>query len=280
MRKIILISALCLLLCSCASNTAEAPRTELENVTTTETAATASTETSETEIEIESTTTTTPTTTTIPTTTTTTTTTFRCITGISLSEPKDSCEYDWQHAYAEYINNMDYYVGLYIDDINGDDIPEAVIKRYNTYDTIVLYYTENGLAELLLETVSDWGRITYLADTKQILFSPFYGHTQGTWGYEEYYLYDWTGTEYTETFSILRESGYYYYLSEDELYEELGQAYINGEEVDNDTFEAKFAEIKELESANSYFPVISIKDENFESYAKEKLPDFKMPEFN
>ena len=263
MRKILLVSAICLLLCACSANTAEVSQIESESITTSETTTAASAGTTEITSEESE----------------TSETKSETVTEISETEPavECHCEYDWQHAYAEYINNMDYYVGLYIDDINGDDIPEAVIKRYNTYDTIVLYYTENGLAELKLETVSDWGRITYLADTKQILFSPFYGHTQGTWGYEEYYLYDWTGTEYTETFSILRESGYYYEW-EGEYYEEIGQEYIDGEKVDNDTFEAKFAEIKELESANGYFPVVNTKDENFETYAKENLPDFKMPE--
>ena len=189
------------------------------------------------------------------------------------------CEYDWQHDYAEYINQLNFYQGLYIDDINGDDIPEAVIKQNYTLATIILYYTENGLAEFELQPVSDWGHITYIPDTKQILFSPFYGHTYGTWGYEEYYLYDWTGTEYAETFSIFREAGAYADY-EDLHIEEYGQAYINGKEVDNDTFEAKFAEIKELEAANGYFPVVNVEDENFESYVKEKLPDFKMPEFD
>ena len=195
------------------------------------------------------------------------------------------CEYDWQHAYAEYINALDYYAGLYIEDINGDDIPEAVIKRYNTEretdstKTIILYYTEKGMAELVLETVSVWGRIAYIADTKQILFCPFYGHTQGTYGYEEYYLYDWTGTEYEVSSSILRESGYYWY-DDKEYHEVLGQAYIDGEEVDNDVFEVRYDEFRELAAANDNFRFVTVTDENFESYAKEKLPDFKMPGFD
>ena len=197
------------------------------------------------------------------------------------TEPDDEChcEYDWQHSYAEYINQLWFYYGFYIDDINGDDIPEAVISVNPLEYTIILYYTENGLAELELATMSDWGSVGYIADTKQILFSPMRGHTTGTWGYTEEYIYDWTGTEYTETLSVLRESGYLHEL-DGEYYEEFGQAYINGEEVDNDTFEAKMEEIRELAKGNGYFPVVYITDENFETYAKEKLPDFKMPEFN
>ena len=253
------------LLTACGNSTdngqAEAPRSESE-ITTTAEATESSAEITESQTE-----------------TTTVTELSQTETEIETESADEChCEYDWQHAYAEYINRIGYQ-GLYIDDINGDEIPEAVIKRDDTLATMILYYTENGLAEFELQPVSDWGHITYIPDTKQILFSPFYGHTWGTFGYEEYYLYDWTGTEYTETFSIFREAGAYAEYVDLHI-EEYGQAYINGEEVDNDTFEAKFSEIKELESANSYFSVVNIKDENFEAYAKEKLPDFKMPEFN
>ena len=203
------------------------------------------------------------------------------VTAASETKPdsEDKCEYEWQHAYAEYIDQMFFYWGLYIDDINGDDIPEAVIEVNPFGYTTILYYTENGLAELELATMSDWGSVNYIADTKQIYFSPMRGHTNGTYGYTEEYLYDWTGTEYTETLSVLRESGYWY-ESDGEFYEELGQAYINGEKVDNDTFEAKLAEIGEIVKGNGYFPVVDLQDENFASYAKEKLPDFKRPEFD
>lgn len=201
------------------------------------------------------------------------------VTEASETEPEDNCEYEWQHAYAEYIDQMFFYYGLYIDDINGDHIPEAVIEVNPLGYTTILYYTENGLAELELATISDWGSVSYLADTKQILFCPFHGHTWGTFGNEEYYLYDWTGTEYTVSSSIYRESGLYVDTEERHI-EEYGQAYIDGEKVDNDTFEVKLAEFMELEQNNGYFPVVDLRDENFESYAKEKLPDFKMPEFD
>ena len=192
----------------------------------------------------------------------------------SVQEPAD--EYDWQHAYAEYIDRTGYQ-GLYIDDINGDGIPEAVIDMNTLGYTIILYYTDNGLNELELTTMSSWGSVSYIADTKQILHCPWHGHTWGTFGYEEYYLYDWTGTEYTVSASIFREAGAYVDIPDYHV-EEYGQAYINGVEVDNDTFETKLAEFKELEQNNSYFPAVNIQDENFESYVKEKLPDFKMPE--
>lgn len=259
---IALITALTIFVCGCSQEKPVAVQHENEN--TSETITTQEQETTATETH------TTP------------------VTAETETEPADEChcEYDWQHAYAEYIDDLDYFAGLYIEDINGDDIPEAVIKRYNTYKetdsttTIILYYTEDGLAELVLEPVSVWGRIYYIADTKQILFCRFYGHTQGTYGNEEYYLYDWTGTEYEVSSSIFRESGYYWYDDEGEFNEVLGQAYIDGEEVDNDAFEVRYDEFRELETANDYFHFVAITDENFESYAKEKLPDFKMPEFD
>ncbi|MCH5347994.1 MAG: hypothetical protein J1E40_01600 [Oscillospiraceae bacterium] len=202
-------------------------------------------------------------------------TTDGSVTEASLTEPEDSCEYEWQHAYAEYINDLDFYQGFYIDDINGDDIPEAVIEVNPFGYTIILYYNDNGLNELELATMSDWGSVSYLADTKQILFCPFHGHTWGTFGNEEYYLYDWTGTEYTVSASIYRESGTFVDTSDRHI-EEYGKAYIDGEEVDNDTFEVRLAEFMELEQNNGYFPAVELRDESFESYAKEKLPDYIM----
>lgn len=186
------------------------------------------------------------------------------------------CEYPWQHAYAEYINSLGYYAGLYFGDINGDEIPEAVIDVNTLGSTIVLYYTESGLQELSLETVSAWGSVTYLPDTMQFLYSPFYGHTTGTWGYEEYYLYDWTGTEYVQTFSMLRESGYY----QDKEHYEYGESHIDGEKVDNAGFEAKLAEIEKIRDENSKsLHFWYLEEEGFESKVKEILPCFEMPDW-
>ncbi|MBD5547972.1 MAG: hypothetical protein HDQ97_11320 [Lachnospiraceae bacterium] len=186
------------------------------------------------------------------------------------------CKYPWQHAYAEYINELGYYSGLYIDDINGDEIPEVVIDINTLGSTIVLYYTDSGMQELNLQTVSDWGSVTYIPDTKQFLYSPFYGHTTGTWGYKEYYLYDWTGTEYIQTFSMLRESGYYW---DKETYE-YGESSINGEETDNAGFEAKLTEIEKLRDENSgSLQFWYLQEEGFEENVRELLPCFEMPDW-
>lgn len=183
------------------------------------------------------------------------------------------CEYPWQHAYAEYINDQICYSGLYIGDINGDEIPEAVIDVNTLGSTIVLYYTESGMQELNLETVSAWGSVTYIPSTGQFLYSPFYGHTTGTWGYEEYYLYDWTGTEYVQTFSMLRDSGYYW----DEEHYEYGESCINGDPTDNESFEEKLREIEKLRDENSgSLPFWYLEEGAFENKVKELLPCFQM----
>lgn len=184
------------------------------------------------------------------------------------------CPTEWQHAYSEYMNELTVIAGgVYFSDINGDEIPEAVISKWTSdKDTIILYYNENGMGELHLEPNPSWAYVDYIPDTMQILFCPFYGHTYGTWGYEQYYLYGWNGSDYEETSSILREAGIYGFDGVE--HSELGQAYIDGKEVDNDTFEVKLAEFEKLRDENDYFPIVKPDDEIFESYMKENFPCF------
>lgn len=184
------------------------------------------------------------------------------------------CEHEWQHVFSEYINGQDFYMGLYVGDINGDEIPEAVIAQNICEWTTILYYLDGEVHALDLQTSSSWGYVRYLPETNQILFCPFYGHTWGTFGYEEYYLYDWTAEGYVESFSMFRESGYY--NSEEDF--GYGQGYINGEKVDFDTFEAKLAEMKQLVEENEHFPCIYKDDENYAEYVAENLPCVKIGE--
>ena len=183
------------------------------------------------------------------------------------------CEHEWQHAFAEYINGQDFYMGLYVGDINGDETPEAVIDVNTFGNTEILFYTDNGIETFSLGVTSGWGYVRYVPETKQILNCPFFGHTTGTFGYEEHYIYDWTDEGYVESFSMFRESGYY---SEEDF--GYGQGYINGEEVDFDTFEAKLAEINQLVEKNEYFPCIYKDDENYAEYVAENLPCVKIGE--
>lgn len=187
------------------------------------------------------------------------------------------CEEPWQHAYAEYITanlvseGVLWIQGIYIGDINADAVCEVVMDRNGLEDTLVLYYMDGEVKALEFETVSAWGNVTYIADTKQILFSPFCDHTTGTFGYAEYYLYDWTQTGYEQTRSLFRESGYYY-EQDGEAHSNYGQSFIDGEKTEFDVFEAELAKIKLLEKENGYFPVIDKEDEAFAGYIKEKLP--------
>lgn len=204
-----------------------------------------------------------------------TTTTEETTTTVTETEKVCTCESEFQHACCEYLNGMkELGGGVYYEDINGDEKPEAVISKWTSdKDTIILYSKENELGELHLEPNPNWAYVDYITDTKQILFCPFYGHTTGTWGYEEYYLWSWDGSDYIISSSILRKSGIYGVCGDVE-YSELGQAYIDGEEVDNDTFEVKLVEFEKLRDENDYFPIVKPDDENFESYMKENFPCF------
>ncbi len=211
----------------------------------------------------------------------TTSETTEATTTVTETEKGCTCESEFQYACCEYLNGLNFLAGgVYYGDINGDDKPEAVVEINPGEFTYVLFENENGMQELPLETISDWGCVRYIADTKQILLRPFWGHTTGTWGYEEYYLYSWNGSDYELTSSILRKAGIY---GDGAEYSELGQGYIDGEEVDNDTFEVKLAEFVKLRDENTYFPVVYIYDrsfslnpdpETYRNYIKENFPCF------
>lgn len=179
------------------------------------------------------------------------------------AEKECHCPTEWQHAYSEYLNSLDFLAGgIYLGDINGDDIPEAVIE-INPYEmTDLLYFNDDGMQKLELYTTSVWGSVRYIPDTKQILLMPMRGHTWGTYGYEGYYLYDWNGSDFEVTSTIFRESGMYFIDEDGTEHSELGQGYIDGIAVDNGTFEDKLAEFEKLETENGYFPVAYINDSN------------------
>ncbi len=180
-----------------------------------------------------------------------------------IEEKVCTCPNEWQHAYSEYLNGLDFLAGgVYLGDINGDDIPEAVVE-INPYElTDILYFNDDGMQVLELWTTSVWGSVRYIPDTKQILFQSMRGHTWGTYGFTDYYLYGWNGSDFEVVSTLFRESGMYYTDEDGTEHSELGQAYIDGAEVDNDTFEARLAEIQKLEQDNSYFPVAYIYDCN------------------
>lgn len=194
------------------------------------------------------------------------------------------CTSEFQHACCEYLNELDYLTGgVYYGDINGDDKPEAVVRKNSYGITHILYENDNGIQILELETVSMWGEVSYVADTKQILFTPMRGHTTGTWGYEEHYIYDWNGTDYEVTTTFYRESGYPWTDDDGNVWGDWNDGFINGEFVEHDTFEAKLAEYERIRDENGYFPIAYIFDRNdrrnpnpetYINYIKENFPCF------
>lgn len=190
-----------------------------------------------------------------------TVTTLEEVTTVSETEAAE-INVDYKKDYAEYLNNQTFWEGgLYIGDINGDGIPEAVIEINECESTVILYYNENGMQELELWTMSDKGYVRYLPDTNQIVYSEY--HFRGGAGNE---IYSWENRDYIKTFSMSRLA---YGEGED-----IPQAYIDDAEVDRDTFESKLLEFEKYRDEGEYFPVISVNDENFESYVKENLPEF------
>lgn len=263
-RTALIFTAAMLILTSC--NTAE-EKTSDDTSVSSETSALTSSETSETE-----TSTALPKTTFTENTETSASATEALIEMVSsdkIEEKVCTCPNKWQHAYSEYLNSLDFLEGgVYLDDINGDDIPEAVIEINPFEMTDILYFNDSGMQKLELYTTSVWGSVRYIPDTMQILFQPMRGHTWGTYGYTEYYLYGWNGSDFEVVSTLFRESGMYYTDEDGTEHSELGQAYIDGVEVDNDTFEARLAEIQKLEQDNSYFPVAYIYDSDI-----KKNPD-------
>ena len=147
-------------------------------------------------------------------------------------------------------------------------MPEAVIAVKPFGYTIVLYYNENGLQVLELKVT--WGSVRYEPETGRIFHTPFYGHTLGTFGYYECYVYEWNGSDYVQAFSELRESGYV--LSAETA--EYGQTYINGEPVSGEVYDEKIDEFFARVGETDNFPVVKTSDENFEEYMRENFPGF------
>ena len=263
-RTALIFTAAMLILTACNNADTSVPEetsVSAETVIFAETSALTSSETSETEALPE--TALTENTETSASTASTTEAPIETVSSDKIEEKVCTCPNEWQHAYSEYLNGLDFLMGgVYLGDINGDDIPEAVVE-INPYElTDILYFNDDGMQVLELWTTSVWGSVRYIPDTKQILFQSMRGHTWGTYGFTDYCLYGWNGSDFEVVSTLFRESGMYYIDEDETEHSELGQAYIDGAEVDNDTFEARLAEIQKLEQDNSYFPVAYIYDCN------------------
>ena len=182
-------------------------------------------------------------------------------------------ETNWMRLYSGFLNyekNLSDYSAFYLGDVNGDQIPELVLfseqfpgdaflpqNESSTNSGLVLCVVNNDLQILDLRTISTWGYSGYVEETNQIVFLKWYGHTGGTFGSVEYYLFDWTLRGYVETRSLVRESGYASYGNED-VVEEYGQGYIDGEAVAFEEFEAALAEMEELRDESTWFPMTDL----------------------
>ena len=173
---------------------------------------------------------------------------------VFLIEEIEEIKQNWREAYAEYLNNVDFFDGFYIGDINNDGIPEVIIRYNESNSGFILYFCNDKVQALELEVISLWGKAGYLEETNQIILLHWYGHTYGTFGSVDYFLYDWTSDGYVETRSVIRESGY---AEDDEETgeEHYGQGYINGETVDFAVFETALTEMDALLEKSTWFPM-------------------------
>lgn len=201
-RTALIFTAAMLILTSC--NTAE-EKTSDDTSVSSETSALTSSETSVTEALPE--TTLTEQTETSASTASATEAPIETVSSDKIEEKVCTCPNEWQHAYSEYLNGLDFLTGgVYLGDINGDDIPEAVVEINPFEMTDILYFNDSGMQKLELYTTSVWGSVRYIPDTRQILFQPMRGHTWGTYGYMEYYLYGWNGSDFEVVSTLFRES--------------------------------------------------------------------------
>ena len=171
---------------------------------------------------------------------------------------------DYLIAYTDYLNNLDMYItGIYIADINNDGIQEVAIQENTWVVTDILYITNNELQVLSLKSDYIYVGITCVPEDNSIVFTPMVGHTETTQGYIESYIYKWSDRGYVLTTKLLGQV-------EDGSY--LGK--VNDEKVDSETFEAMVKDYS-LDCRDNYsLPLIHAYEENFESYIREKFPDF------
>ncbi len=168
-------------------------------------------------------------------------------------------------AYKFHENNG-YIHGVWFGNINGSGNEEMIIA-FNPFGYNVIYSYENGqLFELELDVMSSWGGTWFITEENQILNEYFYGHTTGTFGAEDIALYEWGENGYEPVLKLFRESGYYDSEIDDFQY---NICFINDEETDLETFEAKLSELYALRDSHMDFP-----------FVEKTIDDEENPEFN
>ncbi len=150
--------------------------------------------------------------------------------------------------------------GVFIDDINGDGQDEMVM-HINPYGYLyVLYIKDDKLKVLECDTMSEWGGTWYDKANNCIVNEYFHGHTEGSMGAYEYYVYDWNGEDYVMTMHLECEAGYFEREADgvtrtDNFID--GQAYLNGEEISSEEFEKLHTELTQVMTAENLFDVVT-----------------------
>ncbi len=176
--------------------------------------------------------------------------------------------------------------GILIEDINSDGQDEMVVHN-NPYGNLEIVYIKNGeIRVVICDVMSVWGYTWYDRTNNRIVNEYFYGHTEGTLGAYEYYVYDWDGEDYILTIHLERESGYYEREADGVTRTDnfiVGQAYLNDEEITNERFEELHAELKQVMIAENAFDVVPSgffeideelkkeQEEEYNAYIREKL---------
>ena len=175
---------------------------------------------------------------------------------------------EWKINNNTFISFLTYYTeryeypphGVLIEDINGDGQDEMVVE-INPYGYLYVLYIKDGELKVLeCDTMSEWGGTWYDKANNRIVNQYFYGHTEGSMGAYEYYVYDWNGEDYVMTMHLECEAGYFEREADgvtrtDNFID--GQAYLNGEEISSEEFEKLHTELTQVMTAENLFDVVT-----------------------
>ena len=176
--------------------------------------------------------------------------------------------------------------GVFIGDINGDGQDEMVL-HVNPFGNLDILYMKNGIVTVVnCEVMSQWGNTWYDSGKNRIINMYFYGHTEGTAGAYEYYVYEWNGEDYVITMHLEQEAGYYEREADGVTKTDNfihGQSYLNGEEISTERFEELHAELLNSMIPENRFDIIPSgafetdevlkkeQEEQYNAYLAEKL---------
>ncbi len=191
--------------------------------------------------------------------------------------------------YANYIqehpNNFPPH-GILIEDINGDGQDEMVLQ-INPYGYMEIVYVKNGEPKVInCEVMSMWGGTWYDKVKNRIINEYYHGHTEGTAGGYEFYIYDWNDEDYVLTMHLERKPGYYEREADGVTRTDIfiyGQAYLNDEKITNEKFEELYAELQSIQKPENVLEVVTSgefelsdelkkkQSERYNAYLREKF---------